>query len=85
MSPATDAPYRGPKCGEGRNRGAPRSLIGPMNEIEIQERVRRCRRLAKGINDDRTIKALHDLADSYQRQADAMGNQSSLFAGRLSG
>ena len=45
-----------------------------MNEAELLERVERCRRLAKGINDDRTIEALHDLAYSYQRQADALGD-----------
>lgn len=45
-----------------------------MNEHGLLERVQHCRRLAKGINDDRTIRALHELADSYQRQADALGN-----------
>ena len=45
-----------------------------MNEQGLRERVERCRRLATGINDDRTIKALHDLPDSYQRQADAIGS-----------
>ena len=44
-----------------------------MDEAELLERVQRCRRLAKGIGDARTIKALHALADSYQRQADAKG------------
>ena len=45
-----------------------------MNETELLERVERCRRLAKGNNDHRTIEALHDLAYSYQRQADALGD-----------
>ena len=42
-----------------------------MNQQRLLERAQRCRRLAKGLNDDAAIKALHDLANSYQRQADA--------------
>ncbi len=40
-----------------------------MNQATLLERAQRCRRLAKAIGDDRTIRALHALADSYQRQA----------------
>lgn len=46
-----------------------------MNEAALLARVQRCRRLAKKSSDDRTIRALEDLADSYQRQVDGIQRQ----------
>ena len=48
-----------------------RALTHQMNKGELLERVERCRRLARSVGDDRTMKALLDLAQSYRRQAEA--------------
>ena len=36
---------------------------------DLMEQARRCRRLADGINDPRTIETLRKLADEYEQQA----------------
>jgi hypothetical protein len=46
-----------------------------MNPDELRNRANRYRAIATGINDPRTIEALHDLAAQYEARADRIEAQ----------